>query len=444
MPYPQPQRSMTGTTNSSMGQGQGGSQWNQRGPQQMRNGPPSRAMTQDSYGNVNGGGPNGSSRQMTQDSYGNINGGGPPGPSRQMTQDSYGNGSGPLGPSRQMTQDPYRNANAGGPPSRQMTQDPYGNSNGGGPSYPPSRQMTQDSYGAPQRNMNNTPLDRTMNNTPLDLDRTMNNMTPMDRTASPVSYSRPVHPSGTSSFYSQAPSALSHQQDAYSQSSPLAPPQRKQTHDSYDPYSTAHLGRVTQDSTSTPLDDEPTLPNLDMPAIVVPRSESPVQYAPSIASSQGHGSQGHGGNGSAAQTRYAPGGRSTPSQGSIESSVGRRTPLPLNDAASVVSERTSAGHSQYSQPQSHQQYGGQQTQYGQPQMQSPPPARVAMASPTGGFAQPQPVRNASAGLGAPNPYGRPQPGRNVTEPVRSPGYGGQQGGSGYNGGVGYGGQGYRM
>ncbi|KFY68807.1 hypothetical protein V498_10560, partial [Pseudogymnoascus sp. VKM F-4517 (FW-2822)] len=326
MPFPAPQRSLTGQTNASQG-----SNWQQqqqqRGgmPQQLRSGPPQRQMTGDSYGNGNGSGMGG------------------------------GNGNG--------------NNGGFGPPARQMTNDSYNSYN-----PPPQRNMTPfDRVGSPMdRSVGNTPLDRIASpmdrgmggNTPLariasPMDRSMG-ATPITRTDSPLSYtSRP----GQS--YTPAPSNLS-QQETY------APPSQQQNHDSYDPYSTASVRRVTQDS-GMPVDDEPTLPNFDAPTIVAPRGDaSSSHYAPSIASSRGDGYSRPGPPpaGQNAQTRY---GRSTPSQGSIESSMGRRTP-GFNDAASVVSERTSNGNP----------YAPQQ-------------ARMGLASPQGSFAQP--VRSASAGVG---------------------------------------------
>lgn len=351
MPYPAPQRTMTGMTNGSQG-----SSWaqQQRVPQQLRSGPPSRAMTQDSYGNGNG----------------------------------NGNGNGGFGP-----------------PARQNTQDSYNSYN------PSQRNMTPfDRVASPMdRSMGNTPLDRiaspmdrSVGNTPLariasPMDRSMGN-TPITRTDSPLSYtSRPGGPS-----YTPAPSNLSQE--------PYAAPSRQNTqqrHDSYDPYSTASIGRVTQDR-NMPVDDEPTLPNFDTPTIVAPRGDAASShYAPSIASSRGADSYSRPGPppaGQNPQTRY---GRSTPSQGSIESSVGRRTPF---DAASVVSDGGSGGN----------QYTPQQGRMG------------GVASPVGSFAQP--VRSASAGVGQGQGYGRPPPGRNMTEP-----------GGGYNAyGSGSGGGGYRQ
>lgn len=358
MPFPAPQRSMTGGTNAS--QGSSWQQQQQRMPQQLRSGPPTRQGTGDAYGNGN---------------------------------DGYGNGNG--------------NGNGGfGPPARQMTNDSYNSYN------PPQRNMTPfDRVGSPM-DRNNTPLDRSMGNTPLDriaspMDRSMGNTpldrsmgaTPIARTDSPLSYtSRP----GQS--YTPAPSALS--QDPYA---PRQNQQQQQNHDSYDPYSTASVRRVTQDS-GMPVDDEPTLPSFDAPTIVTPRGDtSSSHYAPSIASSRGDGYSRPGPPpaGQNAQTRY---GRSTPSQGSIESSVGRRT--PGFDTASVVSERTSNGNP-YAPPQHPQQ------------------ARMGLASPVGGFAQP--VRSASAGVGQGQQqgqgYGRPPPGRNMTEP--GGGYNAYGGGGGY-------------
>lgn len=348
MPYPAPQRSMTGMTNASQG-----SNWQQqqRMPQQLRTGPPTRQGTQDSYGNGGGNGMDGGF----------------------------------------------------GPPARQMTNDSYNSYN----TPPPQRNMTPfDRVGSPM-DRNNTPYDRSIGNTPLarvasPMDRSMGNSTPITRTDSPLSYTSRPGPS-----YTPAPSGLS--QDPY------APPRQQNNqnqHDSYDPYSTASVGRVTQDS-GMPMDDEPTLPSFDAPTIVTPRGDtSSSHYAPSIASSRGDGYNRPGPPpaGQNAQTRY---GRSTPSQGSIESSVGRRTP-GFNDAASVVSERSNAGNP----------YAPQQ-------------ARMGLASPSGSFAQP--VRSASAGVGQQGQggqgYGRPPPGRNMTEP-----------GGGYNayGGGGQGGGGYRM
>ena len=360
MPFPAPQRSMTGGTNAS--QGSNWQQQQQRMPQQLRSGPPPRQGTGDAYGNGN---------------------------------DAYGNG----------------NGNGGfGPPARQMTNDSYNSYN------PPQRNMTPfDRVGSPM-DRNNTPIDRSMGNTPLDriaspMDRSMGNTpldrsmgaTPITRTDSPLSYtSRP----GQS--YTPAPSALS--QDPYA---PRQNQQQQQNHDSYDPYSTASVRRVTQDS-GMPVDDEPTLPSFDAPTIVTPRGDTPSShYTPSIASSRGEGyaRPGPPPAGQNAQTRY---GRSTPSQGSIESSVGRRT--PGFDTASVVSERSSAGMGGYGQQ------GGQ--------IQTPQQARMGLASPSGSFAQP--VRSASAGVGQGQGYGRPPPGRNMTEP------GGQGGGyNAYGGGGGY-------
>ncbi|KFY87821.1 hypothetical protein V500_06739 [Pseudogymnoascus sp. VKM F-4518 (FW-2643)] len=363
MPFPAPQRSMTGMTNSS--QGSNWQQQQQRMPQQLRSGPPTRQGTGDAYGNGN---------------------------------DAYGNG----------------NGNGGfGPPARQMTNDSYNSYN------PPQRNMTPfDRVGSPM-DRNNTPLDRSMGNTPLDrigspMDRSMGNTpvdrsmgaTPITRTDSPLSYtSRP----GQS--YTPAPSALS--QDPYA---PRQNQQQQQNHDSYDPYSTASVRRVTQDS-GMPVDDEPTLPSFDAPTIVTPRGDTPSShYAPSIASSRGDGYSRPGPPpaGQNAQTRY---GRSTPSQGSIESSVGRRT--PGFDTASVVSERSSAGMGGYGQQ------GGQM----QGQIQTPQQARMGLASPSGSFGQP--VRSASAGVGQGQGYGRPPPGRNMTEPGGGQGYNAYGGGGGY-------------
>lgn len=352
MPFPAPQRSMTGGTNAS--QGSNWQQQQQRMPQQLRSGPPPRQGTGDAYGNGNGNG-----------------GFGPP--ARQMTNDSY---------------------NSYNPPQRNMT--PF------------------DRVGSPM-DRNNTPIDRSMGNTPLDriaspMDRSMGNTpldrsmgaTPITRTDSPLSYTSRPGPS-----YTPAPSALS--QDPYA---PRQNQQQQQNHDSYDPYSTASVRRVTQDS-GMPVDDEPTLPSFDAPTIVTPRGDTPSShYAPSIASSRGEGytRPGPPPAGQNAQTRY---GRSTPSQGSIESSVGRRT--PGFDTASVVSERSSAGMGGYGQQ------GGQ--------IQTPQQARMGLASPSGSFAQP--VRSASAGVGQGQGYGRPPPGRNMTEPGGQGGYNAYGGGGGY-------------
>jgi hypothetical protein len=364
MPFPAPQRTMTGQTNASQG-----SSWasQQRVPQQLRSGPPPRAMTQDSYGSAGGngmGGPNGN-----------------------------GNGAGGFGP-----------------PARQQTQDSYNSYN-----PPPQRNMNPyDRVGSPMdRPMGgNAPYDR--NNTPLNpldriaspMDRSMGGNTPITRTDSPMSYtSRPGQ------AYTPAPSNLSQEQG-------YAPPSRQNTqqnHDSYDPYSTASVRRVTQES-GMPIDDEPTIPSFDTPTIVTPRGDtSSSHYAPSIASSRGAANDGYNNTrpgpppaGQNSQTRY---GRSTPSQGSIESSsVGRRTP-GFNDAASVVSDRS----------------GGMGNPYAPPQQ-----GRMNLASPTGSFAQP--VRSASAGVGQQQGYGRPPPGRNMTDPNGGQGgynaYGGSQGGQG--------------
>ncbi|OBT91660.1 hypothetical protein VE01_10341 [Pseudogymnoascus verrucosus] len=396
MPFPAPQRTMTGGTNASQGS------WaqQQRVPQQLRSGP---APLQ---------------RQGTQDSYGNVAGNG--------MGNGMGNGNG--------------NGNGGfGPPQRQMTQDSYNSYN------PPSRNMTPfDRVASPMdRSVGNTPFDRVGSpmdrsmggNTPLariasPMDRSMGNNTPITRTDSPLSYtSRPGQ------NYTPAPSALS--QDPYA---PQRNNNQSQNHDSYDPYSTASPTRATH-AGGVAMDDEPTLPSFDAPTIVAPpRGDTPSShYAPSIASSRGAGDAysrpGPPPAGQNAQTRY---GRSTPSQGSIESSVGRRTPAfdtasvvsdrsngnpyapqrtPAFDTASVVSDRSNGNP--YA-PQQQQQQG-----------------RMGLASPTGSYAQP--VRSASAGVGQQGQgYARPPPGRNMTDPN-----GGQGGYNAYGGGGG-GGGGYRQ
>ncbi|KFY06268.1 hypothetical protein V492_08094, partial [Pseudogymnoascus sp. VKM F-4246] len=223
MPYPAPQRSMTGQTNASQGS------WaqQQRVPQQLRSGPPSRAMTGDSYGGVGGGG--------------NGNGMG----------NGMGNGGG----------------NGGfGPPARQNTQDSYNSYN-----QPPNRNITPfDRVGSPMdRSMGaNTPLARIAS----PMDRSMGNNTPITRTDSPLSYtSRP----GAGPSYTPAPSGLSQQQS-------YGPPSRQNTpggnHDSYDPYSTA-----SPHNSGMPMGDEPTLPSFDAPTIIAaPRGDtSSSHYAPS-------------------------------------------------------------------------------------------------------------------------------------------------------------------
>ncbi|OBT38794.1 hypothetical protein VE00_10928 [Pseudogymnoascus sp. WSF 3629] len=417
MPFPAPQRTMTGGTNASQGS------WaqQQRVPQQLRSG---TAPLQ---------------RQGTQDSYGGGMGGG----------NGMGNG----------------NGNGGfGPPQRQMTQDSYNSYN------PPSRNMTPfDRVASPMDRSvgNNTPFDRVGSpmdrsmggNTPLariasPMDRSMGNNTPITRTDSPLSYtSRPGQ------NYTPAPSALS--QDPY------GPPRNNQSqnHDSYDPYSTASPTRSTH-GTGISMDDEPTLPNFDTPTIIAPpRGDTPSShYAPSIASSRGAGDAAYARPGpppagqSQSQTRY--GGRSTPSQGSIESSVGRRTPGV--DTASVVSER-SIGNPYVPQraqgfdtasvvsersignpyaPQRAQGFDtasvvserGNGNPYAPQQgMQMPQQARMGGGSPASSFAQP--VRSASAGVGGQGGqqgYGRPPPGRNMTDPN-----GGMGGYDAYGGGGGY-------
>ncbi|OBT72579.1 hypothetical protein VF21_08144 [Pseudogymnoascus sp. 05NY08] len=397
MPFPAPQRTMTGGTNASQGS------WaqQQRVPQQLRSGPPplQRQGTQDSYGN---------------DSYGNGGGMG------------NGNGNG--------------NGNGGfGPPQRQMTQDSYNSYN------PPSRNMTPfDRVGSPMDRSvgNNTPFDRVGSpmdrsmggNTPLariasPMDRSMGNNTPITRTDSPLSYtSRPGQ------NYTPAPSALS--QDPYA-------PQRnnsQQNHDSYDPYSTASPTRATHGG-GIAMDDEPTLPSFDTPTIVAPpRGDTPSShYAPSIASSRGAGDAAYSSRpgpppAGQSQTRY--GGRSTPSQGSIESSVGRRT--PGFDTASVASDRSNGNPyapqrtpafdtaSVVEESNGGDRYAPQQQQQ----------ARMGVASPTGSYAQP--VRSASAGVGQ-QQFSRPPPGRNMTDPNG----GGMRGYNAYGGGGG-GGGGYRQ
>ncbi|ELR03008.1 hypothetical protein GMDG_05863 [Pseudogymnoascus destructans 20631-21] len=356
VPFPAPQRTMTGGTNASQG-----SSWaqQQRVPQQLRSGPAPLK--------------------------------------RQGTQDSYGSGMG--------------NGNGGGfgPPARQMTEDSYNSYN------PPSRNMTPfDRVASPMdRSMGNntpfdrvgSPMDRSMGgNTPLariasPMDRSMGNNTPITRTDSPLSYtSRPGQ------NYTPAPSALS--QDPYA---PQRNNQQSQNHDSYDPYSTASPTRATHGS-GIAMDDEPTLPSFDAPTIVAPpRSDTPSShYVPSIASIRGAGDgyarPGPSLAGQNGQTRY---GRSTPSQGSIESSVGRRTP------AFDTSDRSNGN-----------MYASQQQQ-----------GRMGMgvAPPTGSYAQP--VRSASAGVGQQQQYARPPPERNMTEP--GGGYNAYGGGGGGGGGGGY-------
>ena len=88
--FPAPQRSMTANSN--------GSQWQRGTPPPIRNGPPSRQMTQDSSSDPRGP----PSRQMTQNMY-SSDAWGPP--SRYMSPDSYSDPRGP--PSRQLTQDGY-------------------------------------------------------------------------------------------------------------------------------------------------------------------------------------------------------------------------------------------------------------------------------------------------------------------------------------------------
>ncbi|OBT50039.1 hypothetical protein VE04_09596 [Pseudogymnoascus sp. 24MN13] len=326
MPFPAPQRTMTGGTNASQGS------WSQqqRVPQQLRSGPVPLQ------------------RQGTQDSYGNGAGNG--------MGNGMGNGNG--------------NGNGGfGPPQRQMTQDSYNSYN------PPSRNMTPfDRVASPMdRSVGNTPFDRVGSpmdrsmggNTPLariasPMDRSMGNNTPITRTDSPLSYtSRPGQ------NYTPAPSALRRTLTLLSATTTKA-------------RTTIHMTR------GVAMDDEPTLPSFDAPTIVAPpRGDTPSShYAPSIASSRGAGDAysrpGPPPAGQNAQTRY---GRSTPSQGSIESSVGRRT--PAFDTASVVSDRSNGNP--YAPQQQQQQQG-----------------RMGLSSPTGSYAQPvrQRVRGGWAGSAA--------------------------------------------
>jgi len=311
-----------------------GSQW-PRNPQQMRNGPPGPSR-QDSFAN----GAPGPSRQPTQNSFSN----GPPGPSRQMTQDSFSNGA-----------------------------------------QPPLRNMTP-----LDRTMGNTPLDRTMNNTPLD--RTMN-MTPMERTMSPA---------------------------PYASLPPRNPPYPSSAQDAYGPHPVIRSGpsrQMTADSYGVSPVEEPTLPNFDAAQEpTVPNLDAAqgrgaqvgqegygyagraASYAASVASNGSAGTAGGSGNGSGNGNPYRPpprrmDGRGTPSQGSIDASMGR---------AGTASPAAGQAYQAYQPYQPYQQQRGYAS--GQGQGQEPTP-RSASAQPM------------MQGQGQGMPGGFRPPMRNMTAPV---------------------------